>query len=325
MSDQIKVLYIAGWGRSGTTILDNILGQYNGLLSTGEIRYIWQRGLLENRLCGCGTPLRECTFWRNVLDPVVGNDQAKIEYMAYWTENGLRSRHIPMLVFPGVGNRLISRIDTYRYTLASLYQEVKKRSESQVIVDSSKFPTYGYILDSIPNIDLYVVHMVRDPRAVAYSWIRKKEMKDRGSNKYMRGHSPIESTFFWLLWNSTIEALWKKNGPEKYILLRYEDFVQDPKGTTEHILDMVGVSTQENTPFVDQNTVKLSPTHTVSGNPSRFSTGEVKIKPDDEWKEKLDARSKLLITSLAMPMMHHYGYLNLIILVIMLVLMYASA
>lgn len=49
MTAEVKVLYIAGWGRSGSTILDNVLGQVEGFFSGGELSYLWERGLSENR------------------------------------------------------------------------------------------------------------------------------------------------------------------------------------------------------------------------------------------------------------------------------------
>ncbi|MBA3432215.1 MAG: hypothetical protein H0U16_12145, partial [Actinobacteria bacterium] len=50
----LKVLFIMGWTRSGSTILDNLLGEVEGFFSTGELHYLWRRGLLEGRLCSCG-------------------------------------------------------------------------------------------------------------------------------------------------------------------------------------------------------------------------------------------------------------------------------
>src|SRR4051794_12356388 len=67
-----KVLYITGWGRSGTTILDNLLGQVDGFVSTGELHYVWKRGLRDNRLCGCGQPLRDCETWQQVFEQGFG-------------------------------------------------------------------------------------------------------------------------------------------------------------------------------------------------------------------------------------------------------------
>src|SRR2546423_11254588 len=65
-----KILYIAGWGRSGTTLFDNILGQLDGFFSGGELRYVW-----EGRLCGCGVLVSECEIWSEVLDDAFGADE----------------------------------------------------------------------------------------------------------------------------------------------------------------------------------------------------------------------------------------------------------
>jgi hypothetical protein len=67
-ADTVKVLYIAGSGRSGSTILDNILGQVEGGFSVGELRYVWDRGIIQNRICGCGAPFRGCNLWKRVFD-----------------------------------------------------------------------------------------------------------------------------------------------------------------------------------------------------------------------------------------------------------------
>jgi len=49
-----RVLYILGWGRSGSTVLGNILGEIDGFFSAGELHYLWERSLVEGRACGCG-------------------------------------------------------------------------------------------------------------------------------------------------------------------------------------------------------------------------------------------------------------------------------
>ena len=67
MGEKFKVLYVAGSGRSGSTILGNILGGVEGFFSVGELRLIWERGLIRNWLCGCGVSFRECPVWSEVV------------------------------------------------------------------------------------------------------------------------------------------------------------------------------------------------------------------------------------------------------------------
>src|SRR5207249_8771406 len=76
----VKVLYVAGSGRSGSTILDRILGQVDGFFSAGELCNLWGRGLLARRRCGCGTPVPDCPVWGAVLAEAFGGaDQVDAE------------------------------------------------------------------------------------------------------------------------------------------------------------------------------------------------------------------------------------------------------
>src|SRR5262245_51572014 len=63
-----KLLYIGGWGRSGSSILSNVLGSHSQIASLGEVRYIWDRGVGANKLCGCGHNFSDCPFWRRAFD-----------------------------------------------------------------------------------------------------------------------------------------------------------------------------------------------------------------------------------------------------------------
>ena len=60
--------------------------------------------------------------------------------------------------------------------------------------------------------------------------------------------------------------------------------------------------------FLEERSMRLRTNHTVAGNPDRFRA-DVTIRPDIEWREKLPARDKLLVTALTLPLLHRYGYL----------------
>src|SRR5690349_9744511 len=67
---QVKVLSIVGSGRSGTTVLASILGEVDGFTSAGELRWLWERGVVEGRPCACGAVPAECPVWSPVVDLV---------------------------------------------------------------------------------------------------------------------------------------------------------------------------------------------------------------------------------------------------------------
>jgi hypothetical protein len=64
--EPVKVAFIGGWGRSGSTLLASMLGEVPRMTPVGELRYIWERGLHDDELCGCGERFGECPFWQAV-------------------------------------------------------------------------------------------------------------------------------------------------------------------------------------------------------------------------------------------------------------------
>src|SRR5450755_1085488 len=101
------VLYIAGTGRSGSTVLANILGEVDGVFAAGEVRYLWQRGLKEGRLCGCGLPVRECPVWRKALEEAGQlDDSSRADAVVSMLNHTGRMRNLPAILAGKVAPRL---------------------------------------------------------------------------------------------------------------------------------------------------------------------------------------------------------------------------
>ncbi|QIN80251.1 hypothetical protein GBA65_18940 [Rubrobacter marinus] len=303
------MLYIAGSGRSGSTILDNILGQIEGFFPVGEFVYVWNR-LANDGTCSCGARFKECEVWRPVLERAFGGPEGvDARAMARVQRTSTRPRHIPLsLTKPGEG-RLRSRwTEEYRDALGRFYREISNVTGSRVVVDSSKLPLYGRVLGEVPGVERYAVHLVRDPRAVAYSWRRKKRSTPAGRGlAYMPQHHPVESSLEWDLCNVAAEDL-RDDAPERYLMLRYEDFVREPRPSVERILDLLGEE-PGSLPFVSERGVELrGPNHNVGGNPSRFRTGVVELRPDREWTQKMKDGDRWLVTALTLPFLARFGY-----------------
>ena len=172
------VIYIAGTGRSGSTVLANILGEVEGLFAAGEVRYLWQRGLKEGRLCGCGLPVRECPVWSRVLAEAGQlDDPERVDGIVAMLQRTGRIRNLPAVLAGSVVSRLdpaeAHALAPARAALGDLYAAIASVTGCRVIVDSSKLPAYANVLAATPGIDLRVVHLVRDPRGAAYSAARR--------------------------------------------------------------------------------------------------------------------------------------------------------
>jgi len=301
----IKVLYIAGSGRSGSTILDRILGQYDGFFAAGELCNLFSRGLVARRRCGCGIPIPDCPTWSGILKEAFGDVAAlDAERLAAHSARQLRPRRL-LSVARAHWSRRAPGTAEHQAVLAAVYRAVWRQTGCRVIVDSSKSPIYATLLAAIPGVEVHVVHLVRDPRATAFSFLRTKALPDFGDDRQMITQPPLVSARRWALWQTASELLWRRSG--RYLYLRYEDFTRAPRAAVEEILALVGED-PAGSPFTDDRTVRLGATHSVSGNPNRFGTGDTAIRADDEWKRRMRAADRRKVTLATWPLLLRYGY-----------------
>ncbi len=304
---KVKVLYIAGWGRSGSTLLDNILGQAEGFFSAGELRHIWYHSVLQNTLCGCGSKFRDCDIWNNIFDEAFeGFDGIDAQRMVELTHKETRSWRIPWLLFTKGKGRISASRREYLDVLEKLYLTIGAVTHSNVIVDSSKNPVYACMLMLIPSIDLYVIHLVRDPRAVAFSWTSPKSTKEVTGKQYLEYRNPLLSSIYWSIWNFAIAFIGRIR-PSRYFQMRYEDFISEPQIMLTNIFDNLDIH-PHHLPFVSNQMINLRPTHTVWGNPGRFHIGTIELKLDERWKRKMGVISKLMVLLATWPIMIRWKY-----------------
>lgn len=307
----VKVLYIAGFGRSGSTIFGNILGELDGFFHAGELNFIWEHNFVEDRLCSCGKPFSECGVWERVVREAYGGPGGvDAGEMVRLSALGTRTRHVLPMLFAGGLRALYRRLGRYPERLYRLYRAIKDVTQSRVVVDSSKAPPYGYLLGGLPGVEVYVVHLVRDPRAAAFSWRRKKVQPDRtgGERSYLPEIGVLKSALIWASWNAATELLWR-NAPGRYLRIRYEDFVKDPEVSVSSVLRLLGEDPPlRPRPFTGERSVRLGESHTVAGNPNRFQSGDITLRPDDEWAANMDPGDRRLVTALTLPLLARYGY-----------------
>jgi hypothetical protein len=313
MSERVTILYIAGHGRSGSTILAQVLGRLPGFVNVGEAWQVWYRGLRENERCGCGQPFRSCGFWTAVGDEAFGGwDNVDVGTMVALRPYLRRPRYTPhyaLAANTGVRTRTMEALlEGCDPVLERLYRAIQRVSGAKVIVDSSKRLSYAVLLSLLPFADLRVVHLVRDSRAVAYSWARRKESRAVAVGRLMPRPSPMQTSLDWSLKNYSYSFL---PGPDGLSRLRYEDFVDDPASQIGRTLLDVGLGDGlDGRRLVRGREVPLTVDHMVSGNPVRFRTGTVELRPDEEWKAKMSSADKNLVTALTAPLLLKYGYLR---------------
>jgi len=308
-AEPVKVLFVGGFGRSGSTLLDNVLGQVAGFFSCGEISYLWDRGLEQDRLCSCKSAFSQCAFWSRIVERSFADSASLDLARLVAVRESLTPKRVAVAAMRGQEARGLEGVSDYLDRLLPLYQAIRDETGCRVVVDSSKAPGHGFLLRSSPEIDAYALHLVRDSRAVAHSWQKKMVYDPTGDEPmYMSRHSPARSSKLWNTWNLATERVWRSR-PERYLRLRYEEFVDMPSSSLARIVEFVGEAVAE-LPVDAGNRFEMGPIHALAGNPSRFEDGPIEIRQDDKWKRAQPLGQRLLVTLLTLPLLVRYGYLG---------------
>jgi hypothetical protein len=303
-----RVLFIAGWGRSGSTLLDRIVGQLTGVVSVGELREIWHRGVVENRLCGCGTPFLECPFWREVGETAFGGwENLDIAAVTRLRRRVDRPWNAVLLLAPWLappGRR--RRVRAYAALQRQLCEGIFRVGGAAVVVDSSKIATQALLLRAA-GVRLHVVHLVRDSRGVIYSWQKQVRRPDLQGRDYLLRYGAVTGSARYVAYNVLAHALSAVGLTP--LRLRYEDLTVSPDAVLERVAAWAGVAVnREVRDRLREGRLELAANHTVDGNPMRFEVGEVRIRLDDTWRRQLRRRSRWAVGALTWPLLVKYGY-----------------
>lgn len=306
--DKIKVLGIVGVGRSGSTLIETLLGLNYDLFPIGEFAMVWGE-IRHGFYCGCGQPFNQCEFWTKVFkESLTEREESNPEEVLEIRRKVDRNFFIPVIQNSHLQwNDFEKSLEKYTDILSRVYKSIYKFNCNKIILDSSKTPAYFHILSRIPEIELNIIHLVRDSRAVTYSWQKTKQMdylltESRDMIKYGTAHSSAR----WVGLNLLSYTL--KNQASTFTQLRYEDFVKDPSGILNTtIKDVFGEE------FLNQSNIKSNSSiqvmHGILGNPTpRKQPSVISIKPDMAWKDKLSIYKKILIFMLTWPLLLKYGY-----------------
>ncbi|HEU5161370.1 MAG TPA: sulfotransferase domain-containing protein [Streptosporangiaceae bacterium] len=325
-------MYLGGLGRSGTTLLDRLLGELPGAISLGEVVHLWERGVVDGERCGCGASFGDCPFWREAGQVAFGGwERLDMERLRALRAAVDRTRRIPVLARRRLPAALREQVDAYVSHYVRLYRAVAEVSGARVLIDSSKQASLACCLRWAPagspdgagppggpgskGVDLRVLHVVRDSRGVAYSWTKKVRRPEAvaGGEEFMAQWSPAKAAAYWNAENGAFALLARRGLPT--MLVRYEEFLRTPIASLRRIAEFAGLPTDDAAlAFLSAGdggvTARLSANHTASGNPMRFRTGPIQLRSDEEWRTRLAAADRRRVTALTYPLLRRYGYLR---------------
>lgn len=294
----IKIVFIAGAGRSGSTILGRVLGEIPGFYHVGELYSFWPYSWQENRRCGCGVRIRECTFWGSIVERLSDgkkglNARGMADSMAQIPRTVEYLYRSPKSICRANSSGVLGQVEGF-------YDEICETTGAQWIVDSSKLPAYSLLLGCSESIEVHVLHLVRDIRGVCYSWSRKAIDGWRPSlrNQIVK----------WAGRNAAVEYLSFLHNLHIH-RVKYEDFAQQPRKEVQKIMEWLDMPPESN-PVSSEGTVELNQQHTAWGNPGRMKTGEMQIRCDNAWRNELDTQTRRMIELWSWPMLWRYSYIG---------------
>lgn len=306
-----NIVYLVGTTRCGSTLIGSLLGQVPGVVHVGELARIWDEGLIENVRCGCGAPFRECPFWTAVLERAFGGaDRVDPRRMMDIALRWARTRYLARLATARGRQRVLEGMREYSDATAELYRAIAEESGARVVLDSSKTPLLGWVMGEHSDVDVRILHVTRDPRAVVYSWQRKKFDPARGKDMHAeKAESPLGASLIWLTFNGLAASLWDRPASAgRYLHVRYEDFAADPRSELARLLAWLGEPASAGALIGDDGRFVSQPAHTIAGNPMRFQRGAVSIKPDTAWKTEASRWNNLLVSGITWPLLPRYRY-----------------
>ena len=306
------VLFIGGLGRSGSTLIEKMMNELPDVFAVGETVHLWERGVRDNQLCGCGIEFANCEFWAPVGERAFGgwgalNIADVIDLR--WSVD--RSRRLPQMFgshrFKKVNAAQQSYLNYIGEVLAAAGYEAGKLlgRTDVVIVDSSKHLSSAALYALDPRLDVRVLHVIRDPRGVAYSWT-KRVARPEADGELMPTYDPKRTALRWVTDNLGFRILAKTGVPT--LSLRYEDFLEDPSGWLRRICGFAGLADPDLSFLVGPVAVMEKTMHSVAGNPMRFGRAEVTLKVDDAWRVEMDSGSRRLVTAITAPVLGLFGY-----------------
>lgn len=314
----IQLVYIASIGRSGSTLLESMLGAHSQLATMGEV-HVWPHELRQGgvRPCGCGDDVPACSFWTAVkreVDPLAQIGPG----LGFFREahnhgHTLRLKRLPALgPAPTSSLRDRTQIRTYGENNAAIVEAFIKVTEAATgdrpswIVDASKDP---YRLAWLVRSGLFrikVIHLVKDPRAFIYSvtksHIRGENRRSR-SSAYVRLFDTARQGLAWTVQNALFARIGRHVCPaEDYLLIQYERLASDPYSTFELVCSHIGIPYEADA----VNFFRAGSVHTIAGNPMRYERRGIEL--DQEWKTNLPESSRRVAAAMTRWTEKRYGY-----------------
>jgi hypothetical protein len=219
-NNSIEVIYISGDGRSGSTLLDILIGSQKGVFSAGELTNISREGILKE-FCSCGKILGECELWADIFKKWLHENEITLEEHQKLKFKFERNKTTLRIIF----NFFYPSKDFIKYCNSTriLFEIISELTQCNKIIDSSKSPQRILILRKI--VKLKNIHLCRNPVGILNS--NKKSAKkdiEKGTEVDIKSRRTYTTLINWVFKNLMVELFVIGQNSKK---ISYDDYITD--------------------------------------------------------------------------------------------------
>lgn len=284
------VIYIVSDTRSGSTLLDQLLGAHPEVCTVGEVHHLAAYARLDRSMhdpvyplqCTCGEEVTHCPFWSGVashLHKPLSDLVLKPRFLDKYEPSRLRARLRRVLrravrreQDSGINRILRAVFATDRVAEDShrLFDAILQHTQARYVVDASKNIDRFRILRTAAPERLRLILMCRDYRGVIHS-------------KMKRGRPMLDSARTWVGTINEMERLSQELPADRVHRLRYEDLCASPATELQRLCAFLSIDYKPEMMVRPETDM-----HHIGGSPSKFQPERREIKLDSSADNAFD-------------------------------------
>lgn len=321
-----RLAYLLAASHSGSTLLTLLLGAQPGACTAGELKAT-SLGDPDSYRCSCRQPIRECDFWRQISGAMESRGFPSFEITSAGTSIfEVESPYVRRLLAPlyrGAAMEAVRdlglafspewrrlRPESNRRNL-SIIESLLEVTGAKVVVDSSKVALRLKYLLQIPELDIRVIRVIRDGRAVSLTYTDEWNFAD-SSEPAMRGggtgdrrppprQSMVEAANEWKRSNEASDALVARLPANHWTEVRYEELCADPAATLRRLGEFLDLDPEQT--ILD---FRSRPQHVIGNGMRMDQTSDIRL--DERWKSHLSPADLRAFDEVAGDLNRKYGY-----------------
>ena len=278
--EKVKLIYLMGAGRSGTTALATLLNGSPEVICLGELHHTPEFAI-DDKHCSCGEKLSDCSYWNSY-----SNELKAFTTDKYKAEQALLESHRSVFKFL---NKSYGR-NTLSYQAANTaLLNVASQQGKITLLDSAKYVGRALALSRNKDIDLRILYMTRDPRGVV--------------NSFSKNVQTPKGTLSACLYYNTINCLAlfasKFLFQSNVLKIRYEDLSENRDQMFDNISQFCDIDCDLVKKKLTNNDL-FEVGHIIGGNRLK-SRGKIRFRADDDWRSKVSRFKGCAVYALTLP------------------------